>query len=136
MLNKPADQDGAGVALPEIRPAFAVLFLAFLYLTLSNRVELVQHLGNWHDQQRFLQLLLLAFVALATAIYPPAGMPRTAIVLLGLALASGLTAAQPGWAFAEVAVFLGLILTVYWCRIAFRGALQVDPQPLMLGLLV
>ena len=112
----------------------ATVFAIFIYLLLSNKLELVP-LSGWHDQQRFLELLLLAFIALSSVAAPPVPNHGSTYALLGLAFASCLLAPQPGWALAEVALLLGLILSIYWCRIGIGRIIAVDLNSLMLALL-
>jgi putative inorganic carbon (HCO3(-)) transporter len=82
---------------------------------------------EWHDQQRWFQLLLLAAAAMYAVWRPGAWQPllrapvaRWALaVALGAGLLSCAYAAKPGWAALEVALTLGLIhlaLHVAWIQ--------------------
>ena len=83
---------------------------------------------EWHDQQRWFQLLLLAGAFIYAAWRPLAWQPLLrrpgAFLILVVALGAGLLAsafaAKPGWAVMEVALTLGLIqsaLLIAWAYV-------------------
>jgi putative inorganic carbon (HCO3(-)) transporter len=83
---------------------------------------------EWHDQQRWFQLLLLAGAFIYAAWRPWAWQPLlrrpgafvTLVVALGAGLLASAFAAKPGWAVMEVALTLGLIqlaLLIAWAYV-------------------
>ncbi|WP_052369165.1 O-antigen ligase family protein [Serpentinimonas barnesii] len=115
-----------------IRPHPFTLFAAWLLLGLAASMPLLQLQPPlaWHDQQRLVQVALLALaplLLLSPCTAPWAARPGSVGLLaavLGLGLASAWAAAHPAWALLEVSLLLGclgLALAVRGLRLRAPG---------------
>lgn len=113
-----------------------ITFLVAAFLLISNQIVLLPSLPNWYDQQRFLMLLLLAAALLAFALWPAPRTPRLTPYLVSAAVVLSAISPLPGWAFAESALFIGLVIAAYWVCRTLRGLNQKHPSTLIYGLIV
>lgn len=114
------------------RPHPVTLLAAWLLLALAASMPLVQLQPTlaWHDQQRLVQVALLALAPLLllspyTAPWPArAGSVGLLAAVLALGLASAWAAAHPAWALLEISLLLGclgLALAVRGLRLRAPG---------------
>ena len=99
------------------RPHPVTLLAAWLLLALAASMPLVQLQPTlaWHDQQRLVQVALLALAPLLllspyTAPWSPRPVSLGLLAaVLGLGLASAWAAAHPAWALLEISLLLGCL---------------------------
>ena len=113
-----------------------MLLLTTLFLTLANQLVLLSELPNWYDQQRFLALLLLATALLFYGIRPlyPSAALSTGLLLGALLLS--ITSPLPGWALAETAVLMGLVILAAWLSKTLRIIQQQRPNFVLYSMII
>lgn len=95
--------------------AVLAVFLLLVCALFASAILDTWHRGfSWHDQQRLYQLALLCAFTSAAAFLPALALPRSAFILLYIALGLGLLsiffAEFPVWAFKEWARYAGLFI--------------------------
>ncbi len=121
---------------PQRLAARVMLLLTALFLCVSNQIVLLPDLPNWYDQQRFLALLVLAvglFFYALRPLYPTS--PWATGLMLGAVILS-LISPLPGWAFAESALFMGLVILAAWINSALRPIQMQRPKLILYCLII
>lgn len=121
---------------PQRLAGWIMLILTALFLGISNQIVLLLDLPNWYDQQRFLSLLVLATGLLfygLRPLYPPS--PWAMGLIIG-AIVLSLLSPLPGWALAESALFMGLVILAAWISSAVRTLHILRPNLILYSLII
>ena len=121
--------------------AVAGLWLVYFVFGTTNGFGLD---ASWHDEQRFIQTLLLAITALSLLLLSVRAEVRAAVpritwplwAVLGVAVVSGARAQFPGIAAVEIGLFLGLFGLAMFLATFVRVAPALTARAVLAGVMI